>query len=184
MAITFNESYYLQTNPDVALAVSLRQFASGADHFNKLGANELRNPNAVFDSKYYAAQNPDVLTAVSAKTYASVYAHYLANGLKEGRAPNASLKGFDGADYLAKNPDVATAGFTAATALQHYVQYGVDENRSFTSSTAGAVTGNVAGTTGDDTITPAGGQANTVRVEGGQQGAAGDTLVITSGSAS
>jgi Ca2+-binding RTX toxin-like protein len=184
MAITFNESYYLQTNPDVALAVSLRQFASGADHFNKLGANELRNPNAVFDSKYYAAQNPDVLTAVSAKTFSSVYAHYLANGLKEGRAPNASLKGFDGADYLAKNPDVATAGFTAATALQHYVQYGVDENRSFTSSTAGAVTGNVAGTTGDDTITPAGGQANTVRVEGGQQGAAGDTLVVTSGSAS
>jgi Ca2+-binding RTX toxin-like protein len=184
MAITFNESYYLQTNPDVALAVSLRQFASGADHFNKLGANELRNPNAVFDSKYYAAQNPDVLTAVSAKTYASVYAHYLANGMKEGRAPNASLKGFDGADYIAKNPDVATAGFTAATALQHYVQYGVDENRSFTSSTAGAVTGNVSGTTGDDTVTPAGGQASTVRVEGGQQAAAGDTLVITSGSAS
>jgi Ca2+-binding RTX toxin-like protein len=184
MAITFNESYYLQTNPDVALAVSLRQFASGADHFNKLGANELRNPNAVFDSKYYAAQNPDVLTAVSAKTYASVYAHYLANGMKEGRAPNASLKGFDGADYLVKNPDVATAGFTAATALQHYVQYGVDENRSFTSSTAGAVVGNVSGTTGDDTITPAGGQTNAIRVEGGQQGAAGDTLVITSGSAS
>jgi len=184
MAITFNESYYLQTNPDVALAVSLRQFASGADHFNKLGANELRNPNAVFDSKYYAAQNPDVLTAVSAKTFSSVYAHYLANGLKEGRAPNASLKGFDGADYIAKNPDVATAGFTAATALQHYVQYGVDENRPFTSTTAGAVVGNVTGTVNDDTVTPAGGQTSAVRVEGGQQGAAGDTLVITSGSAS
>ncbi|KJV09174.1 hypothetical protein VZ95_13135, partial [Elstera litoralis] len=184
MAITFNESYYLQNNPDVLSAVTLGVYRSGADHFNKIGGREGRNPNAVFDSKYYAAQNPDVAAAVSAGTFASAYAHYIANGLREGRAPNASLKGFDGADYLAKNPDVATAGFTAATALQHYVQFGVDENRSFTSTTAGAVIGNVAGTTGDDTITPAGGQASTVRVEGGQQGAAGDTLVITSGSAS
>lgn len=183
MAITFNEAYYLQSNADVATAVSLGFFKSGLDHFNKIGARELRSPNAVFDAKYYATQNPDVLAAVSAGTFASVYDHYVKFGLAEGRAPNASLKGFDAANYLATYPDLAKGGVTAATALAHYVQFGVDEGRSYTSSTAGAVTGNYAGTTGDDIVTPAGGQASTVRVEGGQQGAAGDTLVITSGSA-
>lgn len=183
MAITFNEAYYLQSNADVATAVSLGFFKSGLDHFNKIGARELRSPNAVFDAKYYATQNPDVLAAVSAGTFASVYDHYVKFGLAEGRAPNASLKGFDAANYLATYADLAKGGVTAATALAHYVQFGVDEGRNFTSSTAGAVTGNYAGTTGDDIVTPAGNQTSAIRVEGGQQKAAGDTLVITSGSA-
>lgn len=184
MAITFNEAYYLQSNADVATAVSLGFFKSGLDHFNKIGARELRSPNAVFDAKYYATQNPDVLAAVSAGTFASVYDHYVKFGLAEGRAPNASLKGFDADTYLATYPDLAKGGVTKATALAHYVQFGVDEGRNFTSSTAGAVVGNYVGTTGDDIVTPAGGQTSAVRVEGGLQGAAGDTLVITSGSAS
>lgn len=36
---------------------------------------------------------------------------------------------FDAAFYLAKNPDVAAAGYTLATAEQHYNQYGAFEVR-------------------------------------------------------
>lgn len=39
--------------------------------------------------------------------------------------------------------------------------------------------GNYAGTPNDDTVSLLGGLASTIKIEGGQQGAAGDTLVIT-----
>lgn len=182
MAIAgFNESYYLQTNKDV-LTAYLQGKTTAEEHFLKFGANELRNPNANFDSTYYAANNPDVVAAVKAGIYANVYDHYIKNGGKEGRVPSAALANFNGQAYLDANADLKTAGYTAANVLAHYVLYGAAEGRS--GGTAQQITGNYAGTTADDTVTPAGGQTNAVRVEGGQQGAKGDTLVITSGSAS
>lgn len=180
MAIAgFNESYYLQTNKDV-LTAYLQGKTTAEEHFLKFGANELRNPNANFDMAYYAAANPDVVAAVKAGTYANVYDHYIKNGGKEGRIPSAALANFNGAAYLAANTDLA-GKYTAANVVEHYVLYGAAEGRS--GGTAQQVTGNYVGTTSDDTVTPAGGQTNAVRVEGGQQGAKGDTLVVTSGSA-
>ncbi|MCK6441482.1 beta strand repeat-containing protein [Elstera cyanobacteriorum] len=180
MAIAgFNESYYLQTNKDV-LTAYLQGKTTAEEHFLKFGANELRNPNANFDMAYYAAANPDVVAAVKAGTYANVYDHYIRNGGKEGRIPSAALANFNGAAYLAANTDLA-GKYTAANVVEHYVLYGAAEGRS--GGTAQQVTGNYVGTTADDTVTPAGGQASTVRVEGGQQGTKGDTLVVTSGSA-
>ncbi len=137
MSITFNETYYIQQNPDVLQAISQRQVASGLDHFQRFGARELRNPNAIFDSKYYAENNIDALNAVNKGGFSSVYDHYVSNGVFEGRAPNGSLTTFNSAAYLAANPDVAgaiTAG-TYKNALQHYVMFGVGEGR--VSNTAG-----------------------------------------------
>lgn len=178
----FNSTYYVQTYPDVLIALSrgTTDVKTAEEHFEKYGAKEGRNPNANFDSTYYLANNPDVLNAVRAGTYASAYDHYIRNGGKEGRVPSAALANFNGTAYLAANSDL-TGKYTAANVLEHYVLYGAAEGRS--GGTAQQVSGNYVGTTGDDTVTPAGGQASTVRVEGGQQKAGGDTLVVTSGSA-
>lgn len=138
MAIAgFNATYYVQTYPDVLLAISQGIFKSAEEHFTKYGAKEGRNPNAFFDSKYYLAQNPDVLQAVAAGTFASAYDHYIKNGGAEGRVPSAALASFDGAKYLAANADVQAAGFTDKTAVSHYVLYGAAEGRSGTSSSTG-----------------------------------------------
>jgi hypothetical protein len=137
MSITFNETYYIQQNPDVLQAISQRFVVSGLDHFQRFGARELRNPNAIFDSKYYAENNIDVLNAVNKGVFSSVYEHYALIGVYEARVPNASLATFNAEAYLAANPDVASAinaGFFK-NAIQHYVMYGVDEGR--VSSTAG-----------------------------------------------
>lgn len=179
----FDSSYYVQTYPDVLTSV-LQGKLTAEQHFLLYGANEGRNPNANFDTKYYATTYPDVVTAVNAGQVANVYLHYINNGGKEGRVPSAALAGFNGAAYLAANKDVADAGYTAANAVSHYVLFGAAEKRPGAGNTQQQVTGNYAGTINDDTVTPAGGQTNAVRVEGGQQGAGGDTLVITSGSAS
>ncbi len=137
MSIVFNETYYLQQNQDVLQAISQRLVASGLDHFQRFGARELRNPNAVFDSKYYAENNVDVLGAVNKGVFNSVYDHYVQNGVFEGRIPNSSFTTFNASAYLAANPDVAAAVASGAykNALQHYVMYGIDEGR--VSNTAG-----------------------------------------------
>lgn len=130
MSTQFNASYYLQNNSDVVVAIAQGIFKDAADHYNRFGAKELRNPNAIFDAKYYAAQNADVLNAVSRGVFASVYAHYLAAGATEGRVPNAAFANFDADRYLVDNADVKAAGITtAAAALKHFVEYGVDEGR-------------------------------------------------------
>lgn len=130
MAITFNEAYYLQNNPDVVVAVSQGVFKSGQDHYIRFGAKELRDPNAIFDAEYYASRNPDVVAAVSAGVYPSVFEHYLAAGVNEGRLPSAAVANFDSTRYLNDNADVKAAGIsTAAAALKHYLQFGVDEGR-------------------------------------------------------
>lgn len=130
MSTQFNPTYYLQNNPDVVVAIAQGIFKDAADHYNRFGAKELRNPNAVFDAKYYASRNPDVLNAVAAGIFPSVYAHYLAFGATEGRLPNAAFANFDADRYLVDNADVKAAGITtAAAALKHFVEYGVDEGR-------------------------------------------------------
>ncbi len=139
MSIAFNEQYYLQQNQDVLQAVSQRQIGSGFEHFQKYGARELRNPNALFDSKYYAENNIDALSAVNRGLLSSVYEHYVLYGVYEGRVPNAALASFNAQSYLAANPDVSAAVASGAVknALQHYVMYGVDEGRQI--STSGSV---------------------------------------------
>jgi hypothetical protein len=112
--VLIDDFYYYAQNPDV--------YAAGMDaafHFNVVGWQEGRNPNAYFDVDYYLTNNPDVAAAG-----VNPLQHYLSSGASEGRNPSAL---FDTAAYLEANPDVAAAGINP---LLHFLAAGQTEGRS------------------------------------------------------
>lgn len=122
----FDNTYYLQTNPDVAEAVARGQFASGLDHFNRVGKYEGRDPNPLFNTSYYLETNSDVAGKVTPGVFAAVD-HFLRFGQFEGRNPHPL---FDTNYYLANNPDVATVVRQGTvTAIEHFLKTGQFENR-------------------------------------------------------
>lgn len=120
----FDETGYLQQNPDVSAAVSAGQVTSGFEHYTQWGAAEGRSPNALFNEKWYLARNADVAQAVKHGTLASGFEHYKAWGWSEGRTPSGWM---DTAAYLRDNPDVEAAHLDP---LLHYLQHGAQEGRS------------------------------------------------------
>jgi len=122
----FNETFYRQTNPDVAAAISNGFFRSGLDHFLQFGQFEKRNPSAFFDTAYYLQQNLDVANVVNANT-TTAFTHFINAGQNEGRSP-FSL--FNNSFYLSNNTDVnAAVGTDKITGIEHYIKYGVKEGR-------------------------------------------------------
>jgi hypothetical protein len=122
----FDRKFYLENNPDVAVAVARGTVSSPFDHYRKIGKFENRDPNALFDSSYYLDTNTDV--AVSAKLNGfSAADHFITFGQFEQRNPNPLFNvGF----YLASNPDVQVALQTNQfTAFEHYFKLGQLENR-------------------------------------------------------
>ena len=89
-----------------------------AAHFLSAGAQEGRDPNALFNTIWYVEQNPDVV-----RGGANPALHYLLTGAMEGRDPNPF---FSSAWYLSAYPDVAAAG---ANPLAHYLAHGSREGR-------------------------------------------------------
>ena len=108
----FNESEYLQLNPDVARAVALRQFVSGRAHFDSFGRGEGRavalncpgmntrdrgaEKNLApwdFNEAHYLEMNPDVAAAVARRAVESGAAPYARFGKSEGRAPGFDCPG-------------------------------------------------------------------------------------------
>ena len=122
----FDRKFYLENNPDVAVAVARGTVSSPFDHYRKIGKFENRDPNALFDSSYYLDTNTDV--AVSAKLNGfSAADHFIRFGQFERRNPNPF---FDVGFYLASNPDVQIAVQTNQfTAFEHYFKVGQLENR-------------------------------------------------------
>jgi hypothetical protein len=122
----FDSKFYLENNPDVAVAVARGTVSSAFDHYQKIGQFENRNPNALFDANYYLDTNTDV--AVSAKKNKfSAAQHFIKFGQFEQRSPNPL---FDPSFYLSSNPDVNTAVQTNKfTAFEHYLKVGQFENR-------------------------------------------------------
>jgi hypothetical protein len=122
----FDSKFYLENNPDVAVAVARGTVSSAFDHYQKIGQFENRNPNALFDANYYLDTNTDV--AVSAKkNNFSAAQHFIKFGQFEQRSPNPL---FDPSFYLSTNPDVQTAVQTNQfTAFEHYLKVGQFENR-------------------------------------------------------
>jgi hypothetical protein len=116
----FDSKFYLENNPDVAVAVARGTVSSAFDHYQKIGQFENRNPNALLDT------NTDV--AVSAKkNNFSAAQHFIKFGQFEQRSPNPL---FDPSFYLSTNPDVQTAVQTNQfTAFEHYLKVGQFENR-------------------------------------------------------
>lgn len=123
----FNQTYYLQHNPDVNQAVVLTTEdkkdsvspLTAFAHFVQFGEKEGRDPSLLFSDSYYLAHNPDV-----AKITNNGFQHFITYGDKEGRSPTYL---FDSEYYLAKNPDVAKSGLSA---FDHFLQYGENEQRS------------------------------------------------------
>ncbi|HQP68095.1 MAG TPA: hypothetical protein PK072_15740, partial [Quisquiliibacterium sp.] len=69
---------------------------------------------------------------------ATLFLHYNLYGVWEGRSAAPRFESFDGARYLAQNPDVAAyvdghladfLGSRSNGALAHYLIYGADEGR-------------------------------------------------------
>ena len=109
----FDLVHYLRTYPDVA-----RAGADPAQHYDRFGWQENRNPSALFDTRYYEARNPDVAAA-----RVNPLQHYGLTGWREGRDPSAA---FDTRNYLAANPDVRAA---EVNPLAHYMVSGRAEGR-------------------------------------------------------
>lgn len=121
-----DSKFYLENNPDVAVAVARGTVSSPLDHYRKIGKFENRDPNALFDASYYLETNTDV--AVSAKLNGvSAVDHFIIFGQFEVRSPNPF---FDMGFYLTSNPDVQKAvQANQFTAFEHYFEVGQFENR-------------------------------------------------------
>ena len=90
--------------------------------------------NAFFNANYYLAKNPDLVRA-GLHTEEQLWDHYVNYGAQENRdglninrVPNTW---FDVDYYLGSYPDLVDAGITAAQALDHYFNYGINEGRQF-----------------------------------------------------
>jgi hypothetical protein len=129
LARFYDESFYLNNNPDVLRALNSGQFTSGFQHFVTAGLLEGRDPSILFNQDFYLSTNGDVANAVADKTIASGLIHFLTNGHLEGRDPSSF---FDQGDYLTNNPDVAAAinpNSSVRSAFEHYINAGSDELR-------------------------------------------------------
>jgi hypothetical protein len=139
---TFNNSWYLSHNSDVAAAVKSGQFSSGLEHYNQVGRAEGRQPNQIsdatgkpFSESHYLRANTDVAKAVAEFQYGSGYDHYLLHGKAEGRVAFPTLDMtrliFDEVGYLKANTDVANAVTKGefATGYEHFALYGLREGR-------------------------------------------------------
>jgi len=87
---SYNEEYYLATNPDVKRVVLANDFSSGLIHYIRHGKSELRIPCEgfkfkQFSEKYYLDNNLDVLVAIKKGQFKNGYDHYLKHGHKENR---------------------------------------------------------------------------------------------------
>lgn len=91
MLLTFDETFYLEQNPDVANAVARGDFRSGEEHFLLFGQAEGRlgvRPQVStidFDEAFYLQQNPDVANAVARGAFRSGEEHFILFGQVEGR---------------------------------------------------------------------------------------------------
>ena len=123
----FDESFYLDNNPDVAKAVQTGGFSSGFDHFMEFGRFEARDPSEFFNTNFYLGKYSDVLAAVQ-QGKVTAFDHFIANGQLEKRDP---VSWFNTNLYLQKNPDVdAAVKKDPLTGIQHFIKNGIKENRS------------------------------------------------------
>lgn len=125
--VSFDEAFYLQTNPDVAAAVAAGAIPSGAVHFVNFGVKEGRigKPGQLYDEATYLAENLDVAAAVSAGAFVSGFEHFALFGRQEGRTFSPY---FDEEWYRKRYPDVEAAiqSGAFASAFDHYLAFGRD----------------------------------------------------------
>lgn len=139
----YNYDYYVSHNPDVKAAYGNDDVGTLV-HFILCGMNEGRQASANFDVNSYKNEYSDLRNVYRRNTRA-YYEHYMNWGKKEGRHGTgcSTLMGgvttiwiFDYSDvydysyYVSHNPDVKAAfGNDDIAALEHFVNYGVNEGR-------------------------------------------------------
>ena len=122
----FDETYYLQTNQDVANAVTNGFFESGFHHFYEFGWLEGRNPSILFDEAAYLTQYADIEQAVADNLFSSGFQHFALYGNSEGRDPNEL---FSQQDYLVANPDIKDEITNGGGSFNHWITQGMAEGR-------------------------------------------------------
>ncbi|MEM7594762.1 MAG: hypothetical protein AAF383_25235 [Cyanobacteria bacterium P01_A01_bin.83] len=123
----FDDQYYIDTNPDVAEAISGRYEDAGL-------SSELTNARFRLPSEINIVDENGIAVDVEPRNirvaqYVASIEHYLNSGAVEGRDPSPL---FDSEYYLGQNPDVATAlagGSFEGDPLLHYVSVGALEGR-------------------------------------------------------
>ncbi|MEB3282458.1 MAG: hypothetical protein VKK42_26420 [Lyngbya sp.] len=125
----FDENFYLETNPDVDDALSRGIISNSLDHYLRFGQIEGRNPSLFFDHQFYLETNPGVAEAVEQGLLTAVE-HFIQFGQFERRDPNSQ---FNTTTYLLENQDLAEAleNNLDLTPFQHFVEFGIDEGRTF-----------------------------------------------------
>jgi hypothetical protein len=88
----FDETFYLETYPDIRNAVRSGKIGSGLEHYVATGYFESRLPaRLMVDELFYLQENPDVADAIRNGRIKSAQLHFDAVGFREGRSP---YKGF------------------------------------------------------------------------------------------
>jgi hypothetical protein len=87
--VDIDESWYLQTNPDVAHEVTNGRLASARAHYIDAGFYENRWPyKIIVDESWYQTEYPDVKTAITRGSVESCQDHFNRYGFLEGRLPS------------------------------------------------------------------------------------------------
>lgn len=97
--------------------------------------------NPYFNAEYYLQHNND-LVAAGINTAEGAWAHYLNYGAAEalnGVSSRAPAPWFDVQYYLNANTDLLTSGLTPAQLFEHFVKYGINENRAPSAAAAAQV---------------------------------------------
>lgn len=134
----FDDAYYAANNEAALNAYYAQPGNAGKSllqHYVDAGAALNLQPSPYFDPKFYAQRWPDLNTGFD---NTDLFAHWVKFGMAEGRAAVLGLNNFNGARYLAENPDVAAyvnahlpdfLGSVSNGALAHYVKFGASEQR-------------------------------------------------------
>ncbi|MFN8576156.1 MAG: hypothetical protein U0354_04805 [Candidatus Sericytochromatia bacterium] len=155
----WSEEAYLMANPDIISLISSGTYKSGYDHWynyaqinepNRITSQEYLDAKSAIDSgfneKAYRLAWSDIDLAIKNGTLFNSYTHYnlIAKYIEPWRLTDANYlkiksaieNGFDEKAYLLANSDVKSvvdSGYYK-TGLEHYLIYGVNENRLESSS--------------------------------------------------
>jgi hypothetical protein len=135
----WDPEYYLRRNPDVAEDVSAGRRRSGISHWIEFGLAEDRAPNAWFDGKLYLETYPKAADEIQRHGLLGAFEHFAIFGrerrwLADAARPEERLRIsglFDPDVYVAQNPDLSR---DPADAWSHFLRYGLNEGRPFTSA--------------------------------------------------
>jgi hypothetical protein len=91
----FDESFYLESYPDIKASVARGVIPSGAEHYYTTGYFEGRRPKKLLvDERFYLEKNPDVATAIRSGKISSAQEHFEVAGFEELRDPYSGFSLF------------------------------------------------------------------------------------------